>query len=368
MAYKVLVTGAAGFVGSSVCAKLAGKGYDVVGIDNINHYYDPRLKIARLRHNGISLGTTTIKEQISQKTAHSSSLVDYETFVPLIETNSTKFDSLRFIRMDITDRVNLPKLFDRERFDFVINLAGQAGVRYSITNPWEYIDSNIIGFLNVLECCRYFPVRHLVYSSSSSVYGLNDTTPFSELHSTDTPVSLYAATKKSNELMAHAYSKLFHIKSSGVRFFTVYGPWGRPDMAPMLFAGAITRGEPIKVFNNGDLMRDFTFIDDIVNGVILTMENIPEENVHGVAARVFNIGYGNPVKLMDFIAEMEKQIGCPAIKKFLPMQAGDVYMTYADTQRLTNEIGYKPVVRLQQGMAAFISWYKEQRALAAEFL
>ena len=368
MAVKVLVTGAAGFVGSAVCALLAGKGYEVVGIDNINQYYDPRLKIARLKHNGISLGTATIKEQISQDTAHSSEPIVYETFDSLIEVKSKKFDSLRFIRMDITDHVNLPDLFERERFDFVINLAGQAGVRYSITNPWEYIDSNIIGFLNVLECCRHFPVRHLVYSSSSSVYGLNDTAPFSELHKTDTPVSLYAATKKSNELMAHAYSKLYGIKSSGLRFFTVYGPWGRPDMAPMLFAGAITRGEPIKVFNNGDLMRDFTFIDDIVNGAVLTMENIPEENDHGVAARVFNIGCGNPVKLMDFIAEMERQIGRPAIKKFLPMQAGDVYMTYADTSRLTNEIGYQPKVKLPQGMAAFIAWYKEQRALGAEYL
>lgn len=368
MAIKVLVTGAAGFVGSAVCAQLASKGYEVVGIDNINHYYDPRLKIARLKHNGISLGSATFKEQISQKNGHSSEPVVYETFAPLIEEKSKIYDSLRFIRMDITDRVNLPNLFERERFDFVINLAGQAGVRYSITNPWEYIDSNIIGFLNVLECCRNFPIQHLVYSSSSSVYGLNDVAPFSEQHKTDTPVSLYAATKKSNELMAHAYSKLYGIKSSGLRFFTVYGPWGRPDMAPMLFAGAITRGEPIKVFNQGNLMRDFTFIGDIVNGAILTMENIPKENDHNVAARVFNIGCGNPVKLMDFIAEMERQIGRPAIKQFLPMQAGDVYMTYADTSKLTREIGYQPEVKLPEGMAAFIAWYKEQYALGAEYL
>ncbi|MBO4871669.1 MAG: NAD-dependent epimerase/dehydratase family protein [Muribaculaceae bacterium] len=358
MGDKVLVTGAAGFIGAAVSAQLAVKGYDVVGIDNINHYYDPRLKLARLKHNGISLGTATIKELISPETAHSLEPVVYETFAPLIEVKSKIFDSLRFIRMDITDRENLPRLFEREAFDYVVNLAAQAGVRYSITNPWDYIDSNIVGFLSVLECCRHFPVKHLVYASSSSVYGMNSKAPFSEDDQVGKPVSLYATTKKSNEAMAYAYGKLYGIKSTGLRYFTVYGPWGRPDMAPMLFAEAISHGKPIKVFNHGDLMRDFTFIDDIVTGTIMTLEHLPVGDDNGVAASVYNIGCGHPVKLMDFIGEIEHYLGREATKDYLPMQAGDVYMTNADTSKLQQEIGYQPKVQLHEGIGMFIDWFK----------
>ena len=323
---KVLVTGAAGFIGSKLMYMLADRGDEVVGIDNLNDYYDVRLKHGRIAE---------------------------------FCTGERK----RFIVMDIADKEALDALFAAEGFDAVVNLAAQAGVRYSITNPYAYLQSNLVGFLNILEACRHNPVKHLVYASSSSVYGLNAKVPYSESDQVDNPVSLYAASKKSNELMAHAYSKLYGIPCTGLRFFTVYGPWGRPDMAPMLFASAISKGEPIKVFNGGDMIRDFTYIDDIVEGTIRTLDHVPaaEDCPNGVPYRIYNIGCSNPVKLMDFISEIEQAVGRPAEKIFLPMQAGDVYQTNADTTRLEREVGYKPHVRLHEGIAEFIAWYKSDK-------
>ncbi|MCR4859133.1 MAG: NAD-dependent epimerase [Bacteroidales bacterium] len=314
---KILVTGAAGFIGFHLCRRLLGRGDEVVGIDNLNDYYPVVLKRARLA-----------------------------------EIDSPSF---RFREMDIADREALPALFASESFDAVVNLAAQAGVRYSIENPWAYVDSNLVGFANILECCRHFPVRHLVYASSSSVYGGNEKTPFSEEDKVDNPVSLYAATKKANELMASCYCKLYGMKATGLRFFTVYGPWGRPDMSPMLFANAISSGKPIKVFNHGDMMRDFTYIDDIIEGVVRVLDKAP------VMHEVYNIGCSNPVRLMDFISEIENALGRPAEKIMLPMQPGDVYQTYADTSKLEREMGYKPGVTLHEGIAHFIDWYRSDK-------
>ncbi len=320
---KILVTGAAGFIGSKLAFMLADRGDEVVGIDNINDYYDVRLKYGRL----------------------------------------DEFGKFRFIRMDLTDRDGLNKLFAEEHFERVVNLAAQAGVRYSITNPYAYLDSNLVGFMNILECCRHHGVQYLVYASSSSVYGMNSKVPFSEDDKVDTPVSLYAASKKANELMAHSYSKLYGLPTTGLRFFTVYGPWGRPDMAPMLFARAISHGEPIKVFNHGNLSRDFTYIDDIVGGTIGVIDKMPvaAECPNEVPAKVYNIGCSNPVKLMDFINEIETALGVEAKKEFLPMQAGDVYQTYADTTKLETEVGYKPSITLHEGISRFIDWYKSAK-------
>jgi UDP-glucuronate 4-epimerase len=315
---KVLVTGAAGFIGFHLTRRLLDRGDSVVGIDNLNDYYPVALKRARLAEIG----------------------------------DNPRF---RFEQMDIADRKALPELFAAEKFDAAVNLAAQAGVRYSIENPWAYVDSNLVGFVNVLECCRHYPVRHLVYASSSSVYGGNEKTPFSEEDKVDSPVSLYAATKKSNELMASCYCKLYGIRATGLRFFTVYGPWGRPDMSPMLFASAISAGRPIKVFNNGDMMRDFTYIDDIVEGVMRVLDKAP--GMH----EVYNIGCSNPVRLMDFISEIESAVGHPAEKIMLPMQPGDVYQTYADTSKLERDFGYRPGVTLHEGIARFIEWYKSDK-------
>lgn len=312
---KILVTGAAGFIGSALATRLLARGDEVIGLDNLNDYYPVALKKARLALN----------------------------------------PSMRFIEGDIADRETLPKLFEKERFDAVVNLAAQAGVRYSIENPWAYIESNIVGFENILECCRHYPVSHLIYASSSSVYGGNEKVPFSEDDKVDNPVSLYAATKKSNELMASCYAKLYGIYATGLRFFTVYGPWGRPDMSPMLFATAISRGEAIKVFNGGDMMRDFTYIDDIVEGIIRVLD------APGSGHSVYNIGCSNPVKLMDFISEIEGAMGCEAQKIMLPMQPGDVYQTYADTTRLEKDFGYKPRVTLHEGIGEFIKWFKSDK-------
>ena len=319
---------------------LARRGDDVVGVDNINDYYDPRLKYRRLAQAGITFeGDDSPWGQI---------------------VKSATMPNCRFVRMAINDKAAIDALFGAERFDRVVNLAAQAGVRYSITNPYAYLDSNLVGFLNILEACRNFKVEYLVYASSSSVYGLESKVPFSEDDKVDTPVSLYAATKKSNELMAHAYSKLYGLKVTGLRYFTVYGPYGRPDMSPMLFAKAISAGEPINVFNNGDMIRDFTYIDDIVNGTIQVLDNVPvaDELPNGVAARVYNIGCSNPVKLMDFISEIESALGVLAKKNFLPMQPGDVYQTNADTTHLEREIGYKPTWTLHDGIAKFVDWYR----------
>jgi UDP-glucuronate 4-epimerase len=310
---KVLVTGAAGFIGFFVSKRLIERGDEVVGVDNMNDYYDVRLKRARL----------------AELPAH-----------------------FNFVKMDVADRNALPALFAREHFDAVVHLAAQAGVRYSLENPEAYIDSNLVGFGNVLECCRNHPVRHLVYASSSSVYGGNTKVPFEETDNVDNPKSLYAATKKANELMAACYSSLYRIKATGLRFFTVYGPWGRPDMAPMLFTDAILNGRPIKVFNNGDMRRDFTYIDDIVEGVVRTLDRIP---VSG--HEIYNIGCSKPVMLMDFISALEDALGRKAVKEFLPMQPGDVPQTYASTAKLERDMGYKPAVQLADGLKQMVEWY-----------
>lgn len=329
---KVLVTGAAGFIGSYTVKALARQGNEVVGLDNINSYYDVQLKYDRLAESGIE------KERIADRAAVQSSV----------------FPSYRFIRLDLTDREGLTRLFETERFDVVVNLAAQAGVRYSIENPYAYIESNVVGFLNLLECCRHYPVQHLVYASSSSVYGLNEKIPYSETDKADTPVSLYAATKKSNELMAHAYSKLYNIPTTGVRFFTVYGPWGRPDMAPCLFMKAILNGEPIKVFNNGQMRRDFTYIDDIIEGL---MKIIAHPSKKEIPFYIYNIGNSAPVELMDFISVIEKTAGKTAVKQMMGMQPGDVVCTYADTSRLEEDFGYKPATSIEEGIGKFYDWY-----------
>ena len=336
---KILVTGAAGFIGSRCAEMLAKRGDEVVGIDNINDYYSPELKFYRLRRAGI-------EADASLRMGH--------------RTVSTKWPNYTFLRLDIEDKGALDMLFDQVKFDKRIHLAAQAGVRYSIENPYAYMHSNWIGFLNILECCRNFNVEHLVYASSSSVYGMNSKVPFSEDDVVISPVSLYAASKKSNELMAHAYCKLYGIACTGLRYFTVYGPAGRPDMAPMLFARAISSGKPIKVFNNGDMIRDFTYVDDIVEGTIRVIDHAPkaEECAHGVPAKVYNIGCSHPVRLMDFISEIERAYGKPAQKIFLPMQAGDVYQTNADTTKLETELGYKPSTTLHEGISRFMDWYK----------
>ncbi len=344
---KILVTGAAGFIGSYVCKRLLDRGDTVVGLDNINTYYDVNLKYGRLDTLGIP---------------HDA--VDWYKFV-----QSTTYTHFRFIRMNLEDRQAMQMLFANEGFDVVVNLGAQAGVRYSIENPYAYIDSNIDGFLNVLEGCRHNPVKHLVYASSSSVYGMNAKVPFSEQDSIAHPVSLYAATKKSNELMAHTYSNLYGIPSTGLRFFTVYGPWGRPDMAPFLFTDAILKGRPIKVFNNGDMLRDFTYVDDIVEGVLRVIDHAPAANPQWNAGtpdpatscvpyKIYNIGNSQPVKLMDFIQAIEEAIGHEAEKNFLPMQPGDVYQTNADTTALQQELGFKPDTPIKEGVRKTVEWYR----------
>lgn len=336
----ILVTGIAGFIGSRVAQILAQRGDVVIGVDNINDYYDVRLKYARL----CELLGVTIKD----------GKMEFGK-----EYQSILFNNLKFIRCSIDDKKSLDSLFEKTHFDIVLNLAAQAGVRYSITNPYAYLQSNIVGFLNILEACRNYNVPKLVFASSSSVYGLNEKVPYNEEDKVDTPVSLYAASKKSNELMAHSYGKLYGIQCIGLRYFTVYGPWGRPDMSPMLFANAMREGKPIKVFNNGDMIRDFTYIDDIAEGTIRAIDkDIPEaKQENGVAYRIYNIGCSTPVKLMDFISEMEQAYGKKAIKKFCPMQPGDVYQTNSDTTRLEVEMGYKPHTSLHEGIKHFIKWY-----------
>ena len=329
---KALVTGAAGFIGSYTVKALVAQGCEVVGLDNINSYYDVQLKYDRLADTGIA------KESIEK-----------DILLP-----SAKYPSYRFIKMDLTDREGLTNLFKDEHFDIVVNLAAQAGVRYSIENPYAYIESNVVGFLNLLECCRHYPVNHLVYASSSSIYGLNDKVPYAETAKADAPVSWYAATKKSNELMAHAYSKLYSIPTTGVRFFTVYGPWGRPDMAPCLFMKAILNGDPIKVFNNGQMRRDFTYIDDIIAGL---MKIIAHPSADPIPFYIYNIGNSAPVELMDFISVIEKTAGKTAIKQMMGMQPGDVVCTYADTGRLEKDFGYKPSTSIEEGIQKFYDWY-----------
>lgn len=331
---KVLVTGSAGFIGFHTVNQLLEDGFDVVGLDNINDYYSPQLKYARLKEAGIDQD-------------------DVKWYKLATSKLNPKY---QFVRMNLEDKQQLFSLFQTEKFDYVINLAAQAGVRYSIENPDVYVQSNIVGFHYILEACRYFPVKHLVHASSSSVYGANAKIPFSEDDKVDSPVSLYAATKKSNELMAHAYSDLYRIPTTCLRFFTVYGPWGRPDMAPMLFASAISESKPIKVFNNGDMQRDFTYVGDIVNGIVkTTLTSFHDKSTY----RVLNIGNGSPVDLMEFIDELQKGLAKPALKDFMPMQPGDVPRTWADQDKLMKITGYKPSVKLADGLQQFAKWFKE---------
>ncbi|MDQ0476438.1 NAD-dependent epimerase [Chryseobacterium sp. MDT2-18] len=338
----ILVTGAAGFIGFYTAKKLIDLGYQVVGLDNINDYYDVNLKYDRLKELGID------REEAEQE----NNLVQ-----------SSVYPSFQFIRLNLEDRENLPTLFNNQKFYSVINLAAQAGVRYSLENPMAYVDSNIVGFLNVLECCRHHHIKHLVYASSSSVYGANAKVPFSEDDQVDYPVSLYAATKKSNELMAHSYSYLYEIPTSGLRFFTVYGPWGRPDMAPILFANAIIKGHPIKVFNHGEMSRDFTYIDDIVQGIILTLKKPPTKKGDNSYYQLFNIGNGSPVSLMKFIETLEKELGQESKKEMLPMQSGDVPRTWADTSRL-KMLGYQNTIPIETGVKSFINWFKDYYSIS----
>ena len=332
---KILVTGAAGFIGYHLCEKLISLGHGVVGLDNINDYYDVNLKYARLKNLGI--GETNIKYNKAVK-------------------SDLHGEAFQFIKMNLEDQENLPLLFEAETFDIVCNLAAQAGVRYSLEQPMKYVESNIVGFVNLLECVRHAGVKKIVYASSSSVYGLNEKIPFSTEDNVDYPISMYAATKKSNELMAHTYSHLFGIETIGLRFFTVYGPWGRPDMAMFLFTDAILNDKPIKVFNQGNLSRDFTYIDDIVEGVVGTLLKDREE-VRKYS--LYNIGNSKPVKLIDFIEAIENTTGKIAKKEMCPMQPGDVERTWADTESLERDYNYKPNTSIQNGVESFISWFKD---------
>lgn len=327
---SILVTGAAGFIGSHLSKRLLNEGYEVIGIDNINDYYDQKLKWDRLEW--------------------------------------IKHPKFKFEKVSLEDRERINNIFIEYKPAIVVNLAAQAGVRYSLVNPHAYIDSNVIGFMNILEACRHHNVEHLIYASSSSVYGANTKMPFSVHDNVDHPVSLYAATKKANELMAHTYSHLYGLPTTGLRFFTVYGPWGRPDMALFLFTKAIINGEPIKVFNNGNMMRDFTYIDDIVESIYRLIQKKPEPNPNWdgknpdpgtsyAPYRVYNIGNSNPVNLMDFITAIEEKLGIEAKKEFLPLQAGDVPATYADVEDLYNEINFRPQTSIKEGVSKFIDWY-----------
>ena len=334
---KILVTGAAGFIGFHTCIKLVNKGHEVYGIDNINDYYDPKLKFDRLNELGFNQAESKLFKN---------------------EVQSAKFNSLRFSRIDLIDEESIDSLFKHEQFEVVCNLAAQAGVRYSIENPKAYIDSNISGFLNILEGCRNHKVKHLVYASSSSVYGENKKVPFETTDNVDHPISLYAATKKSNELMAHTYGHLYGFKTTGLRFFTVYGPWGRPDMAYYLFAEAISNDKPIKVFNNGKMERDFTYIDDIVNGMTKIIEKNIDSRYH---YKIYNIGNNKTESLQNFIATIEKAMGKKVIKEMYPMQQGDVSRTFADVEELIKDYKYQPNTKISAGITKFINWFKINR-------
>ncbi len=367
---KILVTGTAGFIGFHVANALLEKGYEVVGLDNINDYYDPQLKLDRLKNAGINIPRHQLKtDEHTSPLAHQHiSTLAHPRISTLAHQHISTLPNYTFHKLDLTNRDALFALFEKERFDAVIHLAAQAGVRYSLTHPQAYVDANITGFLNILEACRACPVKHLVYASSSSVYGKNTDMPFSVNDNVDHPVSLYAASKKSNELMAHTYSHLFGIPSTGLRFFTVYGPWGRPDMALFLFTKAILEDRPIQVFNKGDMMRDFTYIDDIVEGIIRVAERpaapnpswdggAPDPGSSDVPHRIYNIGNGSPVKLMHFIEALENALGKTARKEFLPMQPGDVPATWADTETLHRDTGYKPGTPIDVGIKQFVEWY-----------
>lgn len=347
---KILVTGAAGFIGSHVCHALLSRGDDVIGIDNLNDYYDPSLKASRL--------------QLINQFADGS--LDKPIFAP---GSGPKLGAFNFIKMDVSDRQAIADLFEKEGFDGVVHLAAQAGVRHSLNQPFDYIDSNVTGFLTILEGCRHNPVQHLVYASTSSVYGANTNMPFTVHNPADHQVALYGATKRANELMAHSYSHLFQVPTTGLRFFTVYGPWGRPDMAPILFTKAILAGEPISVFNNGQHIRDFTFVEDIVRGIIATLDSpaTPDSNWDSSAPasasskapwRIHNIGNGQPVELMHYIAVLEDCLGKKAIKEMKPMQPGDVPDTSASVETLVETTGYSPQTTVEEGVRRFVDWYR----------
>ncbi len=350
---KILVTGTAGFIGSHLAKKLIELGNEIVGLDNINDYYDQKVKYGRLQRTGII------------KNLEDGPKIEYNKLLTSsINTNH------KFIKLNLEDKDSMFKLFEEEKFDAVCNLAAQAGVRYSLTNPDAYMDSNIIGFMNILEACRHNNVKNLSYASSSSVYGLNEELPFSTNHDVSHPISLYAASKKSNELMAHTYSHLFDISTTGLRFFTVYGPWGRPDMALFLFTKAALEGSTIDVFNNGDMLRDFTYIDDIVEGIIRVINNPAKKDqkwngktgqvsTSSAPYKVYNIGNNNPVKLMDFITAIENKLGKTIDKNMMPIQAGDVPATFADVQDLIDDLDYKPETPIQEGIDNFVDWYLE---------
>ena len=329
---KNLITGVAGFIGYHLAKSLSRLNFQIVGIDNLNNYYDPNLKIARLN-------------------------------------NLKELPNFEFKKLDLLDKKNILKLFEKNNFEDVIHLAAQAGVRYSLENPYAYIDSNILGFINILEACRNYPANHIIFASSSSVYGANVKQPFSENDNVDHPVSLYAATKKSNELIAHTYSNLYNLPSTGLRFFTVYGPFGRPDMAYFSFTKDIIEGRAIKIFNNGNLARDFTYIDDIIDGIIKLLNKVPaannewdrkksEPSTSFAPYKIFNIGNNKPIKLMDFVSILEDKIGKKAIKEFLPMQPGDVYSTFADINSLYKYIGFEPKTNIEKGLEIFVNWYR----------
>lgn len=331
---KILITGAAGFIGYKMVKVLSDEGAEIVGLDSINDYYDVDLKYARLADTGI------IKEEVKDG----------------ILVQSHSLPGYRFVRMDLTDREGIDRLFRTEGFTHVLNLAGQAGVRYSIENPYSYVQSNVVGFLNILEGCRHHGLPRLVYASSSSVYGMDPHVPFKETDRTDSPVSLYAATKKSEEAMSYAYSKLYRLQTVGLRFFTVYGPWGRPDMAPYKFLKAIIHGDEIQVFNHGDMLRDFTYIDDITEGIRLVLHSEDKEEI---PYRIYNIGNSEPVKLLDFIHTIEEVTGRKAKMRMLGMQPGDVVRTYADTTLLQHDFGYKPSTTIADGIHNLYEWYKK---------
>lgn len=344
---NILVTGAAGFIGFHLVKRLVDKGYRVTGFDNVNDYYSTELKYGRLAEIGIA------KDEIIEN--------------ELVE--SANHENLKFIKADLAHKPVVDELFEKSGFDVVVNLAAQAGVRYSLKDPYRYIESNITGFLNILEGVRHHPVEHLIYASSSSVYGANTKMPFSTSDNVDHPMSLYAASKKSNELMAHTYSNLFDVPSTGLRFFTVYGPWGRPDMALFLFTEAMLKDEPIKVFNHGNMERDFTYVDDIIEGILRLIPKPPVPNPEWSGKdpdpatsfapyRIFNIGNSSPVQLMDFINEIEKQLGVEARKNMMPMQPGDVPKTWADVEDLFEYIDFKPKVGIEEGIREFVKWYK----------
>jgi UDP-glucuronate 4-epimerase len=344
---NILVTGTAGFIGFHLANRLLNDGHTVMGIDNINDYYDIQLKYDRLTYAGIRISGIEHNKKISSEK-----------------------NSYAFFKSNLEDKDALEKIFKEQNIEIVIHLAAQAGVRYSLINPAAYIQSNIVGFANLLECCRHNNIRHFVYASSSSVYGLNDEIPFSTNQDVDHPVSLYAASKKSNELMAHVYSHLFDLPTTGLRFFTVYGPWGRPDMALFLFTKAMLEGKPIQVFNHGEMQRDFTYIDDIIEGIIRVMHRVPKKNPEWKVStsnvsessapyKIYNIGNSKPVALMDFIKAIESELNIKATKEFLPMQPGDVSSTFADVTDLVNDTGYKPATSVEEGVKKFIDWYTE---------